>query len=71
MPLVALLICWAVGTALSGAVTVAVWTAVAIIVATEVAIGVRAELSGRQLIVRTAMGIVLGLLVVALRVLLH
>jgi hypothetical protein len=70
-PLLALLLCWLIGTGLQAAVTVAVWTAVAIIVATEVLIGIRAELTGRQLVVQTGMGMVIGLLVVALRVLLH
>ena len=70
-PLVALLICWAAGATLSTAVTIAVWTSVAMIVATEVVLGVRAELTGRQLVVQTGMGVLLGLLIVALRVLLH
>jgi hypothetical protein len=70
-PLLALLVCWAGGAVLPTAVTIAVWTAVAIIVATEVVLGVRAELTGRQLVVQTGMGVLLGLLVVGLRVLLH
>ena len=70
-PLLAVLVCWVVGVELSTAITAAVWTSVAIIVAIEVGIGIRADLTGRQLIVQTAMGVVLGLLVVALRVLLH
>ncbi len=70
-PLVALLVCWVAGVGLPAGVTVAVWTAVAMIVATEVGLGVRAELTGRQLVIQTGMGVVLGLLVVALRVLLH
>jgi hypothetical protein len=70
-PLLALLVCWAAGAALADGVTIAVWTSVAIIVATEVVLGVRAELTGRQLVVQTGMGVLLGLLVVALRVLLH
>jgi hypothetical protein len=70
-PLLALLICWAAGVALATAVTVAIWTSVAIIIATEVVLGVRAELTGRQLVIQTGMGVLLGLLVVALRVLLH
>lgn len=37
----------------------------------EVAIGVRARLTGRELLRQTAFGVVLGLLVIALRVLLH
>lgn len=71
VPLVALLIGWGAGAGLQTGVTVAIWTAVAIIVATEVVIGVRAELTGRDLIVQTSLGVLLGLLVVALRVLLH
>ena len=70
-PLLAVLVCWALGAELPTAITAAVWTAVAIIIAIEVGIGIRAELTGKQLIVQTGMGILLGLMVVALRVLLH
>jgi hypothetical protein len=70
-PLIVLLVCWAAGVALTDGVTIAVWASVAIIVATEVVIGIRTELTGKQLIVQTGMGMLLGLLVVALRVLLH
>ena len=70
-PLIAVLVCWAAGAQLTTAVTIAVWTAVAIIVATEVAIGIRTELNCRQLFIQTGMGVVLGLMVVAVRVLLH
>ncbi|MGI8713959.1 MAG: hypothetical protein ACR2NR_12445 [Solirubrobacteraceae bacterium] len=71
VPLLALLICWAAGATLQTAVTVAIWTAVTMIVATEVVIGVRAELTGRHLVIQTGMGMLLGLLMIALRVLLH
>jgi hypothetical protein len=70
-PLLAVVICWLIGTDLHTGITVGIWAAVAIIVVTEIVIGVRAELTGRQLVVQTATGMVLGLLVVALRVLLH
>lgn len=70
-PLLAVLVCWAVGAELPTAITAAVWTSVAIIIAIEVGIGIRAELTGKQLVVQTGMGVLLGLLVVALRVLLH
>jgi hypothetical protein len=70
-PLLALLISWVAGATLSTAVSAAVWTAAATIVATEVVIGVRSELRGRELVIQTLFGAVLGLLVVALRVLLH
>jgi hypothetical protein len=70
-PLAVLLACWALGATLTTGVGIAVWSAVAAIVFTEVMIGIRAELTGRELVVQTSLGIVLGLLVVALRVLLH
>jgi hypothetical protein len=70
-PLLVLLVCWAAGAGLTTAVDIAIWAAGAIIVATEIAIGVRAELTGRQLVVQTGMGVVLGLSAEALRVLLH
>jgi hypothetical protein len=70
-PLLVLVVCWAVGVGLPDGVSVAIWTSVAMIIAIEVVLGVRAELTGRQLVVQTSMGVLLGLLVVALRVLLH
>jgi hypothetical protein len=70
-PLLAVVICWLIGADLQTGITVGIWAAVAIIVVTEIVIGVRTELTGRQLVVQTGIGLVLGLLVVALRVLLH
>lgn len=70
-PLAALVICWAIGARLSTAVSAAVWTAVAIVIATELLIGVRSDLHGRELVVQSAFGIVLGLAIVGLRVVLH
>ena len=71
VPLAAVLICWVAGSSLTQAVIVAEWAAAGIIMATEVAIGVRAELSGGKLLAQAGMGALLGLLVVALRVVLH
>ncbi len=71
VPLLVLLGCWAFGTRLSTAVSAAIWTAVAAIVAVELVIGIRAELQGRDLVRQTLFGAVLGLLVIALRVVLH
>jgi hypothetical protein len=71
VPILLILICWAAGVALTSAVLAAVWTSAAMIVAAEVAIGVRAKLSRRDLVRQAAIGAALGLLVIALRVLLH
>jgi len=66
-----LLIFWSGGAHLSTAVSAAIWTSAAMIVIIELVIGVRAQLSGRDLVLQTAFGALLGLLVLALRVVLH
>jgi hypothetical protein len=70
-PLIVVLACWAAGASLSTATLIAVYVAGAIIVATEVALGIRSHLDGRELVVQTAFGALLGIAIVALRVLLH
>jgi hypothetical protein len=70
-PLIVVLLCWAAGASLSTATLIAVYVAGAIIVATEVALGIRSHLDGRELVVQTAFGVLLGIAIVALRVLLH
>jgi hypothetical protein len=70
-PLVAVLACWAAGLSLATAIVLAVWVAAAIIVATELALGIRSHLDGRELVMQTAFGVLLGIAIVALRVLLH
>jgi glucose uptake protein GlcU len=66
IPLLAVLICWLAGARLSTAVNAAIYTSSAMIVVVEVVAGVSAELSGRDLIIQTALGAVFGLLVIAL-----
>jgi hypothetical protein len=71
VPLVVLLVWWAAGAQLTTAVNAAIWTSALTILTIEVVSGLRAQLSGRDLIAQTALGAVLGLLVTALRVVLH
>jgi hypothetical protein len=71
VPLIVLVIFWAAGATLSTAVSAAVYCSAATIVGIELAIGIRAGLTGRQLAWQTAIGAVLGLLIIGLRVLLH
>ncbi len=71
VPLLVLLVAWAAGTSLTTAVTAAIWTSAVMIVIIEVVIGLRAQLSGRDLVRQTAFGAVLGVLVMVLRVVLH
>jgi hypothetical protein len=70
-PLVVLILLWVFGASLGAAVSAAIWTSAGIVVVLEIVIGVRAELTGRELVRQTVVGAILGLLVIALRVLLH
>jgi hypothetical protein len=71
IPFAALLIFWLAGTSLNTGALAVVYVAVATIIAAELLIGIRAELSGRDLLAQTAIGAVLGVLVLGLRLLLH
>jgi hypothetical protein len=71
IPLLVLLVWWAAGAGLSTAINAAIWTSALTILLIEVVSGLRARLSGRDLVLQTALGAVLGLLVTALRVVLH
>ncbi len=71
IPLIVLVIWWVAGASLGAAVGAAVWTSAIVIVGIEIVIGRRAELSGREFVTQTAFGAMLGLLVIALRLLLH
>jgi hypothetical protein len=71
VPLLAVLICWAVGALLSTAVSAAVWTSAGMVVVLELAGGIRAGESGLDLVVETGVGALLGALVIVLRLVLH
>ncbi len=71
IPLLSLLVWWAAGGRLANAVGAAIWTAAGAIVLFELVAGVRAKLSGIELIVQTLMGAALGCLVIALKLVLH
>jgi hypothetical protein len=71
IPLIVLVIWWIAGASLGAAVGAAVWTSAIVIVLIEIVIGRRAELTGREFATQTAFGALLGLLVIALRLLLH
>jgi hypothetical protein len=71
VPLVPLLIWWAVGASLTSAVSVAIWTSAGMIVVYELIAGLRANLSGKDLILQIAIGAGLGLLVIVLKLVLH
>jgi hypothetical protein len=70
-PLIALLVAWAAGAALSTAIVIALWTAAAAILATELVAGMHADLSRRDLLIQVLVGAGLGVLILVLRLVLH
>jgi hypothetical protein len=68
---VVVLVLWVAGARLTVAVTAAIWASALTIVTVEVVIGGRAHLPRRDLLRQTALGALLGLLLLALSVILH
>jgi hypothetical protein len=71
IPIVALLVSWATGVAQETGVTVALWSAAASLVALEVAAGIRSDATATELTLEASVGIVMGLAILALKVVLH
>ena len=71
VPVLPLVIWWIAGGSLSDAVTAATWTAAGMVVAYEVIAGLRAELSAKEMLGQIAIGATLGVLVIALKLVLH
>src|SRR5579875_2430903 len=71
VPLLVVLACWAAGARLSVGVAVAVGVAIAVIIATEIGLGIRSELAGRELVIRTGFGVLFGVAILAVKLLLH
>jgi hypothetical protein len=71
IPLLVLLVAWAVGASQTTAVAAGVWTVVGSLIAFELAAGVRSRAKAAELLLDVSAGTTLGLGILALRVLLH
>jgi hypothetical protein len=71
VPLLALLVAWALGASQATAVAAGVWTVVGSLIAFEVAAGVRSRAKPVELVLEVLVGATLGLGILALRVVLH
>lgn len=71
IPLLALLIAWAIGAAQETGVTAALWTAVVSLICFELAAGVRSRASAGELALDVAIGTTMALAILALRIVLH
>lgn len=71
VPLLALVLCWAVGATLNAAVTAALWSAIASLIAFELLAGARSRATPRELALDLAVGSIMGLAILALKIVLH
>jgi len=71
VPLLALVVLGAFGASLESGVTAAIWISAAMVLVIELVAGVRADLSGPELAIQTALGTLLGLGLIALKLILH
>jgi hypothetical protein len=71
VPLAALVIAWAAGATQEAAVTAALWCAVATVVAFELVAGIRSRARPAELALEVGVGLVMGLGILALKILLH
>jgi hypothetical protein len=71
LPLLALLLCWAFGVALTTGVEAALWSSVGSLIAFELLAGIRARSTPRELVLEVGVGATMGLAIVALKVILH
>jgi hypothetical protein len=71
IPLLALVVWGVTGAPLTSAVNAAIWTSAAMILVIEVISGVRADLSGRDLVKQSTLGALMGVLIIALKIVLH
>ncbi len=71
VPLLTLLVWWVTGASLASAISAGISTAAAMIVVTEVISGRGAGLTGRDLIAQALLGALLGVMVIALKIVLH
>jgi hypothetical protein len=71
VPLLTLLVAWAIGAEQATAVTAGVWAAVVSLIAFEVAASIRSRAKPVELVLQVLVGATMGLAILALRALLH
>jgi hypothetical protein len=71
LPILVLLVCWAVGASQATAVTDALWTCAGCLLAFELLAGLRTRARPAELLLEGCVGVAMGLGVLALRVILH
>ena len=71
LPLSALVICWLAGASRETGVTAALYTAIATVIVFEVVAGMRAKSTFGELLLKAAVGVTMGLAILAMKSILH
>jgi hypothetical protein len=71
IPLVTLVFCWTIGVPLHTAATAALWSTIASLIAFELLAGIRSRATPRELALDLAVGSVMGLAILALKIVLR
>jgi hypothetical protein len=71
VPMLVLLVAWITGASQSTGVTAALWSVVAILIALELIAGIRSRVSPAELALDLAVGVTLGVGILALKIVLH
>jgi CDP-diglyceride synthetase len=71
IPVLVILVCWVLGARQPAAVNAALWSVVASLVGFELLAGIRSRASPGELAVEVAIGVAMGIGVLALKILLH
>lgn len=67
IPLLVLLIAWALGASQGVALSAGVWSAVASLIGLELIAGIRSQATPRELVIEVGMGITMGIAILALK----
>ncbi len=71
IPLIALVLAWLLGASQETSVNVALWSAVASLLALELIAGLRSRAGRGELVLQAAVGLAMGLAIIALKIVLH
>jgi hypothetical protein len=71
IPLLAMLLAWALGAGREAAISAALWSTVGGLIAFELLAGVRSQATRRELALEVGVGVVMGIGILALKILLH
>jgi hypothetical protein len=71
LPLLVLVVAWVLGLSLQTALTAAMWSAIAALIVFELIAGMRSQATGPETVLEVAVGVVMALAILALKIVTH